>query len=65
MKRVLIGLIIIVCISFGLAFFNEAKAIKYTNNKEIVVSINCDMLVDNATNKINFLRKNIKQIIKR
>lgn len=65
MKRVLIGFLLVLFISLGLSFFNEAKANEYVSNKDIVLSINCDMLVDNATNKISFLRKNMKQIIKR
>lgn len=65
MKRVLIGFLLVLFISLGLSFFNKAKANEYVSNKDIVLSINCDMLVDNATNKISFLRKNMKQIIKR
>ena len=63
MKRVLIGFLLVLIISFSLSFLPNAKAEEEIKNEEYNILIKSNVLIDNATNRVSFFRKNLKTII--
>lgn len=63
MRRILVGFLLVLVISFSISFLPEAKAEKETKKEEYNILIKSSILIDNATNKATFFRKNLKTII--
>lgn len=63
MKRVLIGFLLVLIISFSIAFLPKAKAEKETKQEEYNILVKTNIMIDNATNRVSFFGKSFKSVI--